>query len=192
MGGYCQARQRLPEGVLKRLARKTGRDLHEREMPAAWRRKGRAVKLADGTTVSMPDTPENQEAYPQSRRRRPGAGFPLARLVVLFSLAVGTALEAALGPWRGKQTGEIALARPSRVRRRTRSCRATASCARMPTSPCRASVTPMRSRGRTKAAAPTSAAAGAWGATTTRSAGESRRGGPPGWTRRPTGACPTG
>jgi hypothetical protein len=110
-GAYCQARQRLPEGVLKRLMQKSGRDLHEREMPTAWRWKGRAVKLADGTTVSMPDTPENQEAYPQSRRQQPGVGFPLARLVVLFSLAVGTALEAALGPWRGKQTGEISLAR---------------------------------------------------------------------------------
>jgi hypothetical protein len=110
-GAYCQARQRLPENTLKRLMQTTGQQLHEREMPEAWRWKGRAVKLADGTTVSMPDTPENQAAYPQSRRQEPGVGFPLARMVVLFSLAVGTVLEAAIGAWRGKQTGEISLLR---------------------------------------------------------------------------------
>jgi hypothetical protein len=108
---YCQARQRLPEGVVKRLMMATGQQLHQREMPDAWRWKGRGVKLADGTTVSMPDTPENQREYPQIRRQKPGVGFPLARMVVLFSLAVGTVLEAAIGPYRGKETGEISLLR---------------------------------------------------------------------------------
>ncbi len=110
-GAYCQARKRLPESVAKELFRTTGKQLHEREMPASWRWQGRTVKLADGTTVSMPDTPENQEAYPQPRSQKPGVGFPLARMVVLFSLAVGTVLEAALGQCRGKQTGEISLLR---------------------------------------------------------------------------------
>lgn len=110
-GAYCQARQRLPEGVVKRLMLATGQQLHQREMPDAWRWKGRPVKLADGTTVSMPDTPENQQEYPQSRRQKPGVGFPLARMVVLFSLAVGTVLEAAIGACRGKETGEVSLLR---------------------------------------------------------------------------------
>ena len=69
------------------------------------------MKVADGTTVSMPDTPENQAAYPQPRSQKPGVGFPLARMVVLFSLAVGTVLEAAIGQYRGKQTGEVSLLR---------------------------------------------------------------------------------
>ncbi len=107
-GAYCKARQRLPEGVLSRLTRRTGRQLQD-EAPPAWRWKGRTVKVVDGTTVSMPDTPENQEAFPQSRSQKPGVGFPLARMVVLFSLAVGTVLDAALGRYRGKQTGETAL-----------------------------------------------------------------------------------
>jgi hypothetical protein len=57
----------------------------------------------------MPDTPENQEEFPQAGTQRPGVGFPIARLVVLFSLAVGTVLDAALGRYQGKRTGETAL-----------------------------------------------------------------------------------
>jgi hypothetical protein len=107
---YCKARGRLPEAVLARLVRQTGRRTQD-EMPAGWRWAGRTVKVVDGTTVSMPDTPANQQAFPQSRAQKAGVGFPLARMVVLFSLAVGTALDAAFGPYRGKQTGESALFR---------------------------------------------------------------------------------
>jgi hypothetical protein len=107
-GGYCKARGRLPEGVLARLARATGRQAQDRA-PAAWRWDGRTIEVVDGTTVSMPDTPANQAAFPQSRAQRPGVGFPIARVVVLFSLAVGTVLDAALAPYRGKRTGETAL-----------------------------------------------------------------------------------
>lgn len=60
----------------------------------------------DGTTVTMPDTQENQAAYPQ----QPGLGFPIARLVV-FCLACGTVIDAALGRYQGKKTGENALVR---------------------------------------------------------------------------------
>ena len=110
-GAYCQARQRLPEGAVKQLMRTTGKKLHDREMPDAWLWKGRTVKPVDGTTVSMADTPENQQAYPQPASQKPGVGFPLARLLVVFSLAVGTVLEAAVGKYQGKQTGEISLFR---------------------------------------------------------------------------------
>jgi hypothetical protein len=69
------------------------------------------VKIVDGTPVSMPDTPANQAAWPQPPHERPGLGFPLARLVAVFSLAVGTVLDAALGPYSGKATGATALVR---------------------------------------------------------------------------------
>jgi hypothetical protein len=107
---YCKARQRLPESLLPRLVRESGRDLHERS-PDAWRWQGRRVKVADGTTVSMPDTAANQEAYPQPASQKPGLGFPIARLVVVFCLACGTALDAALGRYQGKQRGENAQLR---------------------------------------------------------------------------------
>lgn len=107
-GAYCQARRRLPEAVLHRLARQTGRRLRD-QAEEAWRWHGRDVKVVDGTTLSMPDTPANQAAYPQPPSQRPGVGFPLLRLVVVFTLAVGTALDAALGRYQGKQTGETSL-----------------------------------------------------------------------------------
>jgi putative transposase len=109
-GGYCRARQRLPEGVLARLTRQSGRNVED-QSPHEWRWFKRCVRTADGTTVSMPDTAANQKAYPQIRRQKRGVGFPIMRIVVIFSLAVGTVLEAAYSPYRGKETGETALLR---------------------------------------------------------------------------------
>src|SRR6516225_1315003 len=63
-GGYCTARQRLPETLLPRLVRSTGAGLQE-QAPSKWLFHDRPVVIADGTTVSMPDTAKNQKAYPQ-------------------------------------------------------------------------------------------------------------------------------
>jgi hypothetical protein len=51
------------------------------------------VKIVDGTGVSMPDTPENQKAFPQSSGQKPGCGFPHAKLVGCFCLASGALIE---------------------------------------------------------------------------------------------------
>ena len=59
----------------------------------------------------MPDTPENQQAYPQMSCQKPGIGFPILRFLVVFSLAVGSVIDAAFGPYKGKQTSELALFR---------------------------------------------------------------------------------
>lgn len=67
------------------------------------------MKLVDGTTVSMPDTVNNQTSFPQSRTQKPGLGFPLARLVAVVSLSCGAVLDWASGPCEGKQAGETAL-----------------------------------------------------------------------------------
>lgn len=109
-GAYCKARGRLPEKLLQELTRRTGRRVAE-QAPAAWLFKGRPVKVVDGTGLSMPDTKANQKAYPKSKKLPAGVGFPLLRLVVVFSLAVGTVLEAALGRRSGKGTGEQSLFR---------------------------------------------------------------------------------
>jgi hypothetical protein len=107
---YCEARARLPEELTWELVRQTGRAIH-RQAKRSWLYRGRSVKVLDGSTVTMPDTPENQAAYPQQATQAPGLGFPIARLLVIFSLAVGTVLEAATGPYQGKQTSELALLR---------------------------------------------------------------------------------
>ena len=103
-GAYCQARQRLPESFFADVARQTGQAL-EADVDPRWLWKGRHVYLFDGTTVTMPDTRENQQAYPQVYNQKPGLGFPIARLVVVFCLACGTVLDAALGRYQGKQRG---------------------------------------------------------------------------------------
>jgi len=64
--------------------------------------------VVDGTTVALADTPANQLEYPQPRSQKPGVGFPPMRMVVPFALTTGAALDAAMGPYRGKQTGESA------------------------------------------------------------------------------------
>jgi Transposase DDE domain len=107
---YCEARQRLPENLFWDLVDRVGATIH-RSANACWLFRGRPVKIVDGSTVLMPDTPANQAAYPQPRSQKPGLGFPIARILVVFSLAVGTVLEAALGRHEGKQTSELALLR---------------------------------------------------------------------------------
>jgi hypothetical protein len=100
----------LPEQVIADLARETGQELH-RKAPEEWLWNGRRVVLVDGSTETMADTTANQQEYPQSRSQKAGLGFPILRYVVLLSLAVGTALECAIGPCRGKHTGEQSLFR---------------------------------------------------------------------------------
>jgi hypothetical protein len=80
-GAYCDARQRLALGVVIRLTRQTAREIDERA-PQKWLWKGRRVTLVDGSTASMPDTVENQRAFPQSKAQGIGLGFPLVRFVL--------------------------------------------------------------------------------------------------------------
>jgi len=107
---YCQARKRLPEEVLADLTRHTGQQPH-RQAPSNWLWKGRRVAIVDGSTATMADTARNQQEYPQNRNQKAGLGYPMLRFVVLLSLATGTALECAIGPCRGKKTGEQSLFR---------------------------------------------------------------------------------
>ena len=109
-GAYCRARQRLPLEMVCALTRETGRLLSHKALKQ-WLWRGRAVKLVDGTGISMPDTEENQAAYPQPSTQASGVGFPLARLVMVICLATGAALDMAVGPHRGKGTGELGLVR---------------------------------------------------------------------------------
>ncbi len=109
-GGYCQARQRLPLEMVTALARESGR-LLSTQAQRCWRWRGRTVKLADGTGISMPDTAENQGRYPQPSSQAEGVGFPLARLVGIVCLSTGAVLEAALGPHAGKGQSELDLFR---------------------------------------------------------------------------------
>ena len=105
---YCQARARLPAQIPQELCSMLGLRLHNRA-PAQWSWQGRQVKLFDATVMSMPDTPSNQQAYPQNGREKPGLGFPKARVGALISLSTGALLGHATAPCKGKGTGEQGL-----------------------------------------------------------------------------------
>src|SRR5712692_8201361 len=107
---YCRARAKLPATVLQRLALQVGQRLEETALES-WRWRGRRVLLADGSTSTLPDTPENQAAFPQPATQKPGLGFPIIRWVVLVGLATAAVQGLAYGPYRGKETGETALFR---------------------------------------------------------------------------------
>ena len=89
--GYCQARARLPEKLLEQLFGKVAQSLEEK-VTTEYLWCGRNVKVIDGSTVSMPDTVENQKVYPQPSNQKPGCGFPIAKIGVIFSLATGVAV----------------------------------------------------------------------------------------------------
>jgi putative transposase len=107
---YCKARCKLPEQLFERLLSWTAKRCEE-ATDQAWLYQGRVVEMVDGWTLTMADTDENQEEYPQMKSQKPGCGFPIARMVGLFSLATGAIQSSALGPYQGKQTGETALLR---------------------------------------------------------------------------------
>src|SRR3954451_13336516 len=107
---YCNARGRLPTGVLRTLAKRTAQEL-QAGAADQWKWNGRNVFIADGSHVSRPDTPENQASYPQPPTQQPGLGFPLARVAVLLSLATGACHDLAIAPYEGKGTGETTLLR---------------------------------------------------------------------------------
>jgi hypothetical protein len=107
---YAKARTRFPESVMVRMAKEIGRKVHL-SADDRWHWRGRRVLLADGTGFSMPDTPENQLAYPQVKNVAPGLGFPLMRAVALISLATGAVVDIAFAKHEGKGTGESSLLR---------------------------------------------------------------------------------
>ena len=107
---YCRARAKLPAVVIRKLALQVGRRLEE-AVPEDWLWQERHVLLVDGTTMTMADTKENQEAFPQPSSQKPGLGFPMIRMVLLLSLATAAVTDMAYGPYQGKETGETALLR---------------------------------------------------------------------------------
>jgi len=109
-GAYCRARAKLKLRALQRLVRESAQQLEE-QAPRGWLWKGRHTKLVDGFTFTMPDTPENQAAFPQIAEQRPGVGLPIARACVVLSLATACVCDLAVGPCEGKETSESALLR---------------------------------------------------------------------------------
>jgi hypothetical protein len=104
---YCKARARLPlevyqallAAVVEAIVPSTRRSEH------LWH--GHRTCHVDGSSISMPDTPELQEAFGMPSGQKEGCGFPTAHLMVLFSASTGFLLEAWMSPFR---TGDVAQA----------------------------------------------------------------------------------
>jgi Transposase DDE domain len=106
-GAYSKARQRLSESVLQRLIPDTAESLEQALAPTEqWC--GLRVRVYDGTTVLMSDTAANQADYPQHGNQKPGCGFPIAKLVVVFSLMTGAVVAACVSCFK---TSEMELSR---------------------------------------------------------------------------------
>lgn len=109
-GDYCRARAKLSEHAIHELSCDVAGEV-EQAAPQSWLWKSLHPKLIDGFTFTMPDTPGNQAEYPQQKAQKPGLGQPIARVATVISLATACVLDAAIGPYQGKQTGENALLR---------------------------------------------------------------------------------
>jgi putative transposase len=109
-GDYCRARAKLNLAAIRRLVRESAGQL-EGQAHRSWLWKGLHPKLVDGFTFTLPDTPENQEVFPQIGAQQPGVGLPIARVCAVISLATACVCDLAIGPYEGKETGETALLR---------------------------------------------------------------------------------
>jgi hypothetical protein len=109
-GAYCRARKRLPLDLITQLVHTTGTHL-EACTPTEWRWKNKPVYLIDGTSMTMPDTPENQARYPQQGGQKQGLGFPICRLLGIVSLSSGAIMRASVGRFQGKGSDEQSLLR---------------------------------------------------------------------------------
>jgi hypothetical protein len=96
-GAYCRAKARLPLSEFPKALRATAQTADKLALPVT-SLQGRPVKVADGSTLTAPDTPKNRKAYPPVQAPEPN--FPILRVMVLFSLLSGAILSLASGDMR--------------------------------------------------------------------------------------------
>jgi len=117
---YVQARQRLPRERLETALTATAQAA-DRRVERNAQLQGRAVKVVDGSTTQLADTPHNQKRFPQPSSQKPGCGFPVIRFIALLSLNSGAILQVVRDSlrshdlrlfrrlWPHLQTGDIIL-----------------------------------------------------------------------------------
>jgi hypothetical protein len=107
---YCQARARLPRALLERLQRAVTQSLAsttEVSLAELWH--GHRVYLLDGSSFSMPDTPDLQAHFGQPTGQAAGCGFPVAHLVTRFDARTGYLMETAAAPLRSSDLASTAV-----------------------------------------------------------------------------------
>jgi hypothetical protein len=114
---FCKARRRLPLGVFQRLLRRLAETLlpahgaDQSDGEGRWL--GHRTFLMDGSSGSMPDTPELQQYFGQPGNQRPGCGFPVAHLLLLFHAGTGLIREILISPLRTHDMSQVVQLHPA-------------------------------------------------------------------------------
>ena len=96
-GAYCRAKARLPLKEFPKALRAAAQAA-DRLAPPLTLLQGRPTQVADGSTLTAPDTPKNRRRYPPVQTPEPN--FPMLRVMVLFSLLSGAILSVVTGDLR--------------------------------------------------------------------------------------------
>lgn len=107
---YCQARARLPLAVYERLLQQTSQAARRSSSLPLWH--GHRTFLVDGSSYSMPDTPELQAYFGQPGGQRPGCGFPAAHWLTMFDARSGLLVKQLSAPLRTHDMSQVALLHP--------------------------------------------------------------------------------
>jgi hypothetical protein len=109
---YCQARGRLPVAVFRGVLQFVIRALVPRtEVDGRWH--GHRTFLVDGSSFSMPDTPELQRHFGQPGGQAAGCGFPVAKILALFHAGTGLLLDVIAAPLRTHDMGRVDAVHPT-------------------------------------------------------------------------------
>src|SRR5215472_1823706 len=108
---FCQARARVPLAVFRAVLRGIVQALiPDTEAQGRWF--GHRTFLLDGSSFSMPDTPELQAHFGQPSNQAKGCGFPVAHLLALFHAGTGLLLEVFAAPLRSHDLAGIGTILP--------------------------------------------------------------------------------
>ncbi|HUU60056.1 MAG TPA: IS4 family transposase [Phycisphaerae bacterium] len=112
VNAYCQAKARLPLAVFRALLHWVCQSLRDvTDAARLWH--GHRVFHVDGSSFSMPDTPELQGAFGQPGGQKAGCGFPVARLLAMFDAATGMILDVLASPLRTHEMSQVSSMHPS-------------------------------------------------------------------------------
>ncbi|WP_406698027.1 IS4 family transposase [Singulisphaera sp. Ch08] len=109
---YCQARRFLPLAVFQTVLRNLLKGLvPDTQTQGLWR--GHRTWLVDGSSFSMPDTPELQAKFGQPGNQSPGCGFPVAKILALFHAGTGLLLDVVAAPLRTHDMSQVGGIHPT-------------------------------------------------------------------------------
>ncbi len=101
---YSRARQRMNNDAVQSMTRQVDRKL-SKSAEERWLWKNRRVKILDGSTIGMADTPENAAVHPKRSSLKEYKGYPIAPVMLASSLETGSVVDFNIAAWRGKGTG---------------------------------------------------------------------------------------